>query len=72
MSCHNEHETTNSAAGDPLSLKSQVLDTGASLTQDLAPVKNICAFLNAFHVYADDPGRAVEASHFCSHLNEGM
>lgn len=40
--------------------------------QDFAPVKSICAHLNAFHVYADDPKRIVEANHYCSHLTEGM
>ena len=39
--------------------------------QDFAPVKSICAHLNAFHVYADDPTRFVEANHYCSHLTEG-
>lgn len=40
--------------------------------QDFTPVKSICAHLNAFHVYADDPKRFVEANHYCSHLTEGM
>ena len=40
--------------------------------QDFAPVKQICAHLNAFHAYADDPTRCVEANHYCSHVNEGM
>ncbi|KAI9794903.1 MAG: hypothetical protein M1833_007350 [Piccolia ochrophora] len=62
---------TNDALGDPLSTKSKVLETGASITQDLSPIKQVCAHLNAFHVYASDPGRGVEANHYCSHLNEG-
>ena len=41
------------------------------LHQDMKPVKQICAHLNAFHAYADNPGQCVEANHFCSHLNEG-
>lgn len=83
--------------GDECSMKTKVLETGASLTQvcmklpyciglwsmqkfwhesiqcyqDLGPVKNICAHLNAFHVYADDPKRFVETNHYCSHLTEG-
>lgn len=58
--------------GDERTTKSKVLETGAALTQDFAPVKSICAHLNAFHVYADDPKRFVEANHYCSHLTEGM
>ncbi|KZZ99627.1 DUF1264 domain protein [Moelleriella libera RCEF 2490] len=38
--------------------------------QDFGPVKNVCAHLNAFHAYADDPERAVETNHYCSHLND--
>ncbi|PSR82674.1 hypothetical protein BD289DRAFT_11069 [Coniella lustricola] len=63
-SCH--------VAGDERTTKSKVLETGAALTQDFAPVKSICAHLNAFHVYADDPKRIVEANHYCSHLTEDV
>ncbi|KAJ7510346.1 hypothetical protein B0H11DRAFT_1701481 [Mycena galericulata] len=63
---------TNDAAGEPLSGKSKVLETGAALTQDFGPIKNICAHLNAFHVYANDTSRFVEANHYCSHLNEDV
>lgn len=63
---------TNGVPGDPLSAKSNILETGASLIQDVKPIKNICAHLNAFHAYADQPGRCVETSHFCSHLSEDV
>jgi hypothetical protein len=42
------------------------------MIQDFTPVKQICAHLNAFHVYANDPTRCVEANHYCTHLTEGM
>ncbi|MCJ1317772.1 hypothetical protein MMC15_003099 [Xylographa vitiligo] len=64
--------TTNGAAGDPRSTTSTVLETGAAATQDFSPVKAICAHLNAFHVYASDPSRCVEANHYCTHLNEDV
>lgn len=63
---------TDRAAGDPLTTKSRVLETGAAMVQDFRPVKQICAFLNAFHVYATDQTRVVEANHYCSHLTEGI
>ncbi|KAF6753908.1 DUF1264 domain-containing protein [Ephemerocybe angulata] len=63
---------TNGARGEPLSAKSTTLDTGASMLQSFEPIKNVCAFLNAFHCYADEPGRYVEACHYCSHLNEDV
>jgi hypothetical protein len=59
-------------AGSPRTIKSRVLDTGASLVQDFTPVKQVCAHLHAFHVYANDPTRCVEANHYCTHLTEGM
>ncbi|KAF9255766.1 DUF1264-domain-containing protein [Marasmius fiardii PR-910] len=63
---------TNEALGEPLSTKSTILETGAATTQDFQPVKSICAHLNAFHVYANDTSRHVEANHYCSHLNEDV
>lgn len=63
---------SSEVAGDERTAKSKVLETGAGMTQDFAPVKSICAHLNAFHVYADDPKRLVEANHYCSHLTEDV
>ncbi|KAJ7630352.1 hypothetical protein FB45DRAFT_792828 [Roridomyces roridus] len=42
----------------------------AAHAQDVGPVKNLCAFLNAFHVYASDTKRFVETNHYCSHVSE--
>ncbi|KAL8730365.1 MAG: hypothetical protein Q9166_004130 [cf. Caloplaca sp. 2 TL-2023] len=65
-------QETNGAMGTPLTTKSKVLETGASLAQSFAPVKAVCAHLNAFHVYTSDPHRCVEANHYCTHLNEDV
>jgi hypothetical protein len=62
---------TDRAVGDDLTAKSRILETGASVIQDFRPVKQICAHLNALHVYAADPTRTVEANHYCTHLTEG-
>ncbi|KAJ4290460.1 hypothetical protein N0V90_010677 [Kalmusia sp. IMI 367209] len=62
---------TNKATGEPESLKNKTLETGAAAVQNFAPVERICAHLNAFHAYADEPQRApVEANHYCAHLND--
>ena len=53
------------AAGNTL------LETGVSMVQNFAPVKQICAHLNTFHVYASDPTRCVESNHYCIHLTKG-
>ncbi|KAK4195848.1 hypothetical protein QBC40DRAFT_15168 [Triangularia verruculosa] len=58
--------------GHERTTKSTILETGAALTQDFTPTKNICAHLNAFHVYASDPSRVVEANHYCGHLTEDV
>lgn len=65
-------DDTSDIIGDPRTTKSRVLETGAAMVQEFQPVKQICAHLNAFHVYANDPTRCVEANHYCSHLTEGM
>ncbi|KAK3303831.1 uncharacterized protein B0T15DRAFT_285696 [Chaetomium strumarium] len=58
--------------GEPRSTKSTILETGASVAQDFSPLQNVCAHLNAFHVYASDPTRVVEANHYCGHLTEDV
>ncbi|PYH43827.1 OBAP family protein [Aspergillus saccharolyticus JOP 1030-1] len=69
---HHHNPQEEKPPGDPLSTKSRVLETGAAIVQDFAPVKNICAHLNAFHVYASDKTRCVEANHYCSHITEDI
>ena len=64
--------TTNSVSGAPESTKNATLETGASLIQNFDPPKRICAHLNAFHTYASQPGRHVEANHYCAHLNDDV
>ncbi len=56
--------------GAPVSARSQVLDTAADAIQSKKPLDAMSAYLNAFHFYADDMGRQVEANHYCTHLTE--
>lgn len=65
-----DEEAQSKVAGEPRSTKSTILETGAATTQDFSPLKNACAHLNAFHVYASDPSRVVEVNHYCGHLTE--
>lgn len=64
--------TTHEAKGEPTSVREHVLHTGASMLQNFDPVKHICAHLHAAHTPFDDPGKAVEAHHYCTILNEDM
>ncbi|KAH8916273.1 DUF1264-domain-containing protein [Atractiella rhizophila] len=63
---------SESIPGAPLSTTNQLLTSGAAVVQDFHPVKSICAHLNAFHVYADEPHRFVEANHYCAHVNDDV
>jgi hypothetical protein len=62
-------QTTHGATGPPKATKDNILETGAAAIQAFGPIKAICAHLNAFHVYASDPSRSVEANHYCTHLS---
>lgn len=53
-------------------LTESVLESVAGATQDFAPIKSVCAFLNAFHVYDHDRSRSVEANHYCTHQSPGL
>merc|ERR1712113_1312570 len=62
----------NNTAGEPESTKNKALETGAGLVQNFDPPKRLCAHLNAFHTYYNEPGRHVEANHYCAHLYEKL
>lgn len=54
------------------SLKHRVLDVAASSMQPKYPLDAMSTYLNGFHMYADEMGRQVEASHFCIHLRHDL
>lgn len=56
--------------GEPTTIATSLLETATSAIQSFAPISNIHQHLCAFHFYADDMTRHVEAHHFCGHLNE--
>lgn len=62
-------KTTHGTCGGDITTKDAILETGTSATQSYGPLKAVCAHLNAFHVYASDPKRSVEANHYCTHLS---
>ena len=63
---------TSAKAGKGHPLKHRVLDLASSAIQRKYPVEAISTYLNGFHMYADDMGRQVEASHFCIHLRHDL
>ncbi|NEB80661.1 OBAP family protein [Streptomyces sp. SID14478] len=54
------------------SLKHRALDLAAGALQPKYPLAAMSTYLNGFHMYADDMGRQVEATHFCIHLRHDL
>lgn len=59
-------------AGKGHPLKHRALDVAAGIMQRKFPLEAMSTYLNGFHMYADDMGRQVEASHFCIHLQPDL
>jgi hypothetical protein len=59
------------AAATQVSIKRVKQSEHPRLTRrkDLGPIKSVCAHLNAFHAYADNPTSCVETNHYCAHLS---
>lgn len=66
-SCHDVE-----VPGKPTEVGTALLETATGTIQGFAPVNQIHQHLCAFHFYADDMSRQVEAHHFCAHLNEDV
>ena len=66
-SCHNVE-----VPGKPTETGTALLETATGTIQGFAPLNQIHQHLCAFHFYADDMGRQVEAHHFCARLNEDV
>lgn len=63
---------TLSRTGKGHPLKHRALDMAAGAMQTKYPLQAMSTYLNGFHMYADDMGRQVEASHFCIHLQHDL
>jgi hypothetical protein len=59
-----------SPAGEETHTDTKALKAGAAMLQDVGPVKEINVYLVGFHPMKDDPGRQMEAHHFCRQVNE--
>jgi uncharacterized protein DUF1264 len=62
--------TARTGKGHPL--KHRVLDLASGAIQPKYPLDAMSTYLNGFHMYADEMGRQVEASHFCIHLRHDL
>jgi hypothetical protein len=61
---------TKIGKGHPL--KHRALDLAAGAIQTKYPLDAMSTYLNGFHMYADEMGRQVEATHFCIHLRHDL
>jgi hypothetical protein len=62
--------TAKTGRGNPL--KHRALDLAANAIQPKYPLDAMSSYLNGFHMYADEMGRQVEATHFCIHLRPDL
>ncbi|KAL5703239.1 Oil body-associated protein 1A [Ranunculus cassubicifolius] len=56
--------------GEPTPTSISLIEKASAAVQNFAPINKIHQHLCAFHFYADDMTRQVEAHHYCSHQNE--
>ncbi|XP_047312240.1 oil body-associated protein 1A-like [Impatiens glandulifera] len=71
MAMHSSSEKID-VPGEHTQTGTYLLEKATATIQNFAPLKNIHQHLCAFHFYADDMTRQVEAHHYCGHLNEEM
>jgi hypothetical protein len=68
----NNTESAVRAPGSPTTAKTDVLQAGAALLQDKAPLEALDAYMNGFHFYNGDMAGQMEAHHYCALLNEDV
>lgn len=62
----------NLRTGQGHPLKHRALDLASGLMQQKVPLDAMNTYLNGLHMYADELGRQVEATHFCIHLRHDL
>ncbi|HLS26284.1 MAG TPA: OBAP family protein [Beutenbergiaceae bacterium] len=62
--------TAKIGRGHPL--KHRALDVASAVMQPKYPLEAMSTYLNGLHMYADEMGRQVEATHFCIHLRHDL
>jgi hypothetical protein len=71
--CGGENTPSNiTSPGADQSAKTKVLESGAKVLQDKAPLAALNAYLDGFHFYNGNLQGQMEAHHFCGHLNEDV
>jgi hypothetical protein len=69
--CGGENTSSKATApGEEQRPKTRVLEAGANLLQDRAPLAKLNAYLDGFHFYSGNMQGQMEAHHYCGHINE--
>lgn len=58
--------------GGESAAKTKMLESGANLLQNKAPLGELNAYLDGFHFYNGNMQAQMEAHHYCGHLNEDL
>lgn len=71
--CGGENTGSNvTAPGEDTTAKTKLLESGANIMQDKAPLGALNAYLDGFHFYNGNMQGQMEAHHYCGHLNEDL
>lgn len=70
LGCTNTAQSPLQPEGNEKSLKTKVLETGASIFQSASPADSMNIYLVGFHAAKDNPSHQMEAHHFCRQVNE--
>lgn len=60
------------APGDEKTTKTAMLETGADLLQNKAPLQAMSMYLDGFHFYNGHLNHQMEAHHYCTQLNDDL
>lgn len=72
-SCGGRNTGSNiDAPGDDKTAKDKLLNTGAALLQDKAPLEQFSTYLDGFHFYNGNLSAQMEAHHYIHQLNEDV
>ncbi|WP_448959783.1 OBAP family protein [Larkinella arboricola] len=71
--CGGKNTSSNvESPGGEKTTKTEVLETGADVIQNKAPLQAMSMYLDGFHFYNGDMKGQMEAHHYCTQLNEDV
>jgi hypothetical protein len=71
--CGGDNTSSNvTAPGAEPTARTKLLESGAHLLQDKAPLGQLNAYLDGFHFYNGQMQMQMEAHHYCGHVNQDL